>query len=1113
MNKEFIHLHVHNIYSVLDGLASEKELVAEAVKQGMSAVALTNHGAMFGMIPFYKECVENGIKPIIGSEMYLADDHKVQTAQKFNKHITLLAKDNNGYKNLMKLQSLAYKDGYYYKPRVDFGLLREHADGIICLSGCLKGPINVKLAAGLYEEAADVARTLKDIFGADFYIELMNHGIKEEMDIIGSLIEIARTENIPIVATNDVHYMERDDSKTQEILMCIQMKKTLKSEHLKLTTPEFYFKSADEMVALFINYPDAIENTVKIANKCNVNITFGELHLPKFCSDDVDENQYLKDLCYKGLVKRFSEGELDVANKRLHYELGIVKDANMSGYFLIVWDFIREAVSKGIRIGFGRGSGAGSIIAYCLGITAIDPIKYGLIFERFLNPGSKKMPDLDIDIESTRRAEIIDYLLNKYPHSAQVVTYGQMKIKNSIRDVARVLGYHLDKVNKICAKIPATAETMEDVAALPDIQPFLQDPVCQEIFKHVTKLQGVKRYIGIHAAAMVISEIDLNEYIPLAYAPSQKTIITQYNGEEVLELGLLKVDLLGLKTLSILDMAFKAIKKSTGQEIDIHNIPLDDKKTYALLKKGYTEGVFQLGSSGMKDLLVRMSPSKISDIIATEALYRPGPLSSGLTDQYIDSKRGNIVVEYPHPSLMDILKDTYGVMLYQEQIIQVAVSIANFSITEGDVLRTALSKKKQVLIDQLSVKFSDGAAKNNIDPITIRKVWSIIEQAAKYSFNLSHSTAYGLLSYYTAYLKANFPTEYMMSILNNDFKNEDKVISHIKECRKMGIRIEAPNVNESFEKFTVKTPKVIRYGLCAIKNVGIGDCNAIEKARTENLFQTFDEFMKRMRSSKQKLVNKRALEALIYSGAFDCMGDRSEIIKQLEQKKEKSKQSDLFNVDVGVNEPKEKGLSNLDILYKEKEVLGWFASKHPVEYAQGIETYCSHTISELFKLKGRYTVKIGGIILNPKKLISAKKSAYVKFVLEDLKNSVDCVIFSSVLDTIDFSYTTKLPVIVVGNYDSSRGKSVIVSRIDVFSGVKAQLRKIKITVKSEQSDNFSKKMLELIKLYPGNDVIQLHMKVNELNFVLQCTKYRIGLTPECYSKLKQLVGNQNVEIL
>jgi len=1033
MNRgQFVHLHLHSQYSLLDGAIRFEELFALAKQYKMPAVALTDHGNMFGAIEFYQKAIKNGIKPIIGCEIYVAPHSRFEKgsrdASEGSYHITLLAKNKPGYYNLIKLVSLAHLEGFYYKPRVDKDLLRQYNDGLIALSGCLKGEIATLLDRGEEREAEKIALEYSEIFNRDrFFLEIMENGVENQGAINEKLCTMADKLSLPLVATSDCHYLRPEDARTHEVLLCIQTGKTINDAgRMKFSTDQFYFRSPEEMETLFAGREEAIKNTMVIADQCNLELKFGEYHFPRFAVPQGESlDSYLENLAKEGLEKRLSEmgtGEGAMARgpeeyfTRLGKELATIKSMGFSGYFLIVSDFINYAKKRGIPVGPGRGSAAGSLVAYSLGITDLDPLRYGLLFERFLNPERISMPDVDVDFCMKGRDEVIRYVTENYGNDnvAQIITFGKMQAKAVIRDVGRALDMPYNEVDRIAKLIPNTLNITLDQALLqePKLRELMDsDERVRSLITTAKSLEGLVRHASTHAAGVVISNKPLMEYLPL-YRGQNGEIITQYAMGDVEKIGLIKFDFLGLKTLTVLDKAVEMINRNGDREIDIHHLDLGDKKTFELLGSGATTGIFQLESSGMKDLLVKLKPESFDDIIALVALHRPGPLGSGMVDDFIKRKHGNVPIHFEIPQIEEILRETYGVIVYQEQVMKIAGSLANFSLGDADVLRRAMSKKDSKEMEKQKENFLEGARSKRIDSQKAERVFDLMAKFAEYGFNKSHSAAYALIAYQTAYLKAHYRVEFMAALLTCEMENTDKIVKYIGECQDMGIELLPPDVNESYRDFTVIGNK-IRFGLAAVKNVGGGAVDSIISEREKNgSFKDIFDFCQRVDLRK---VNKRVLESLIKCGAFDFTGaHRSQMMAglneaiemaQLRQKERVSKQVSLFATYGGreASERRHHRLPDIEewhenqLLSFEKQTLGFYITSHPLaRYEEDIKRFTSENTASLAQFESGREVKICGVVSTFKEITTRKGERMAFATLEDLKGVIEVILFPDV---------------------------------------------------------------------------------------------------------------------
>ncbi|MCP4482730.1 MAG: DNA polymerase III subunit alpha [bacterium] len=1019
---KFVHLHLHTEYSLLDGAiricdvkGKSADLFKVAHQHGMDAIAMTDHGCMYGTIEFYQTCMKEGIKPIIGAEVYVAPKSrfdKKDTRKNSSYHLVLLAENEIGYKNLMKLVSIGFLEGFYYKPRIDKEVLKQYSEGLIALSSCMKGEVPQALLNKNQRYAEELTEKYIDIFGKDnFFIELQDNGVDGQKELNKELYQVAQKFGLGCVATNDAHYVNKEDAYIQEILLCIGTAKTLNDPNrMKFASDEFYFKSAEQMAEIFKEYDGAIENTVKIAERCNVEIDFSKMYLPEYqVPEGFDENTYLLHLCEEGIKERYKEINKEVRS-RLDHEYKIIAQMGFSAYFLIVYDFIKYAREQGIPVGPGRGSGAGSIVAYLLKITDVCPLEYGLIFERFLNPSRISMPDLDIDFADSGREQVIDYVRNKYGEKnvAQIVTFGSMQARLALRDVGRVMDIPLKDVDKLAKLIPTGSTLYEATQEVADLKKILkEDERLSDLFDISKKIEGIKRHIGVHAAGLLISKDDMTNHVP--FAKSSKNIITtQYEGNSLVSLGLLKMDFLGLKNLTIIDNAMQLIKKYRGISFDIDNVELDDKKTYKLLSKGYAVGVFQMESTGMRDLLRKLRPENIEDIIALIALYRPGPMGSGMLDDFVLRKHGKREIKYDHPLLEGILKETYGVILYQEQVMCMSTVLAGFSAAQADNLRKAMGKKIPEIIEKERENFITGAIKNNVDEKIADSIFENIVKFGGYGFNKSHSTAYGMVSYRTAYLKANYPVEYMCSLLNNEIGNNDKVAFYVSECNSMGIEILPPDIKRSKALFSVEDleNKKIRFALTAIKNVGSSPAVAIEEAANKHEFKSFTDMLRRV---KPNSLNKKAIENLAKAGAFDCMGyQRAQVIAGAEPILASINRS---NKDVGAGQfslfdsmaEEEETINDLakceewtdhEFLKNEKEVIGFYFSGHPLtNIAKEIKSFSKLNLKAIDVSYANSEIQLVCLITHVRRLKTKKGKEMAFLNIEDLTDEREVVVF------------------------------------------------------------------------------------------------------------------------
>jgi len=1028
---KFVHLHAHSHYSLLDGLAKIDELVNRAKELGMNALALTDHGNLYGAIEFYKTARKAGIKPILGVELYVAPESRfeksIQTGNKYF-HLTLLCENNIGWKNLIKIVTKANLEGFYYRPRADKELLKQYHEGIICLSGCLQGEIPQLILNGKYEQAKEVAKTYQNIFSKEnFFIEIGYHPKIENIEKINTgLKKLSQELEIPLVATQDVHYLRKEDAQYQDILLAIQTGKKISDEERLTFTDEFWMSSPDEMIESFKDLPEAVENTVKIAGRCNVSIVLNQIKLPEFpLPAGETSNAYLEQLIQERLLQRFPELNNQI-KERLEYELQVIKKTGFADYFLIVQDIVNWAKKQqGIVVGPGRGSAAGSIVSYILNITDVDPIKYDLLFERFLNPDRIQMPDIDIDFTDVRRDEVLGYVKQKYGENnvAQIITFGTMASRAAVRDVGRVLGIPYGFCNQLSKLIPPTMSLSEVIKKVPDVKNLYEtNPDAKKIIDAASHLEGVARHASVHACGVVISKEPLTEIVPLQRAPQDPNIIiTQFEMYSIEDLGLLKIDLLGLKNLTIIEETIRLVFEFTNQKIDISKIALNDKKTFRLLQGGETIGVFQLESSGMRHYLKELKPTEFEDIVAIVALYRPGPME--LIPQYIRRKHNQEKITYLHPKLEPILKKTYGIGIYQEQMMEIARKMAGFSLSEADILRKAIGKKIKSLLDLQKERFIEGMIKNNINQKTAEIIWQWFEPFARYGFNRSHSVCYALISYQTAYLKAHFPAEFMTSLLNADSNDIERVAFLINEAKNSKINVLPPDINKSSIYFGPEG-KNIRFGLLAIKNVGYNLANAVIEERIRSgPFRDFADFITRI---EHKDLNKKSLESLIKTGVFDSLDlDRNTLLvnveeiisfRQTNKKLARMAQDNLFGLGYsnGNNVLKFKpaeAISKKEKLAWEKQLLGLYISGHPLDdCASKIKHYKATPIKEIavseiqkspissfgFR-KTNNRVRVAGIVSGIKRIISKNGQPILFVRIEDFDSSAEIVVFSDTL--------------------------------------------------------------------------------------------------------------------
>jgi DNA polymerase-3 subunit alpha len=1036
MELSYIHLHNHSEYSILDGALRISSLVEAAYENNMPAVALTDHGNIFGAVGFFKQAREKGIKPILGCEAYLAPrsrfDKKPDQKGPAHYHLVLLVKDEKGYRNLCQLITKSYLEGFYYRPRIDKELLNQHSEGLIALSGCLKGEINHYLQEGREEKAEEAAIELASLFSkGDFYIEIQDHGLDQQKKLNPLLIKLSRKLRLPLVATNDVHYLSKDDAESHDILLCIQTnKRVADQDRIRFNTNEFYFKSSDEMAALFKDVPEAVNNTAKIAAQCNFDFPSSGHFLPNFkAPEGVSLSEYFESVVRDGFQKQMdflTKGKRkdEILNqqeeyeKRLEKEINLVKEMGFEGYFLIVWDLIQMAKANNIPVGPGRGSAAGSLLAYSLGITDIDPLEYDLLFERFLNPERISLPDIDIDFCGRRRDEILSYVTNRYGREnvCQIITFGTMAARQAVRDVGRALEVPLPEVDKIAKMIPPFGPDATIEGALKNIPQLKQlsekDSKIAHLLAVSQKLEGQVRHPSIHAAGIVITPKPLVEFMPLYQSVKGETT-TQFPMQDIETIGLLKMDLLGLRNLTVIQDTIELVEKGIGQKIDLKNIPLDDKKTFEVFQSGNTDGVFQFESPGMKDLLRNFKPESFRDLIALNALYRPGPLKSGMTDEFIKRKKHPDRIDYECPELEPILEETQGIIVYQEQVMQIATELAGFSVAEADILRKAMGKKVTGIMKAQKQRFIQGAKKKGLTQAKASKIFEQIKYFAGYGFNKSHSAAYAYLAYRTAYLKAHYPFYFLAALLTSEAERGDtsQVVKYINECEEMGIKILPPDINESDFNFIVVDGK-IRFGLSAVKNVGENAVRTLLRARERR--GKFTSPFDIAQEADSKVVNRKVLESLIKAGAFDSLGwRRSQLFHLVDkmidyaheiQKVKSSKQSLLFGkghfefpaIPVEVKEMREWDESLL--LSYEKDALGFYITGHPLaQFGNRLKRLVSHSINQLDEERDfNSEIRMAGIISSLKPLKTKKEERMATFILEDLSGRIEVVAFPDI---------------------------------------------------------------------------------------------------------------------
>jgi DNA polymerase III subunit alpha len=1126
---DFVHLHVHSEYSILDGACRVPALAERAAELEMPAVGLTDHGSLAGAIDLVKETRKHGVKPLLGCEVYVADDRKAQ--QKGYAHLTLLAETNEGYANLIRLSSLGYLEGYYYKPRVDWELLDRHATGIVALSGCLSGRVCKALEEGRADDAEGELDRLSSIFGKDaVYVEMQNAHLDVQQRINPLLEQLAAKRGLPTVATGDVHYLRHEDARAHEALLCIQSGDSLKNpNHWRFDTDHFYFKSQAEMLLDFPGGEAAMRRTLEIADRCNVEIELGRILLPHFPTPDGrDPFDFLVEWCEKGLARRYEKVTTEL-RERLQFELKTIREMGFADYFLIVADFIGFAKRNGISVGPGRGSAAGSLVSYCLEITDLDPIRYDLLFERFLNPGRKSMPDIDIDFAVDGRERVINYVTEKYGRDrvAQVITFGTMAARAAVRDAGRVLEVPYGVVDKIAKLIPEGPGQMLDDCLKPGSelkQSYDSDPVTREIVDLAKPLEGLTRQDGIHAAAVVIGAQPLIELLPLQQKGADQEVVTQVSGTNIEALGLLKMDFLGLRNLDVIDKAC-----ALAGDLDIGAIPLDDKKTYAMLARGESTGVFQFESSGMRDALRSVKPTVFEHLIALVALYRPGPMA--YIPVYARRKAGQEPVSYPDERLKEITSATYGIAIYQEQSMEIAKKVAGFSPAEADDLRKAIGKKIHSLMASLKGKFLDGCASNGVTPAVANQLWADMEQAQDYAFNKSHAACYALIAYRTAWLRANHPKEYMAALISSVMNTKDKVPFYVNACHDLAIEVLPPDVNTSMIDFAVVEGK-IRFGLNAVKNVGESACRAIVRAREEGgAFASIWDFTERV---DPQVVNKRALESLVKCGALDSTGSsRRGMLECLEQalawgqKQQSDKllgQGSIFDLgdpvggDTGAarHHPvvSVAEFEKNELLKLEKETLGLYVSDHPltpIRMELRRKTDCS--INELERRRDGEIVVVGGIVGSLKQMTTKKGDPMVFAALEDVTGSCEVVAFNSVYQHARELLVQDKVIVVRGRIDQKgAGETKLVAMEITGFEATPERREVRLKVDARIAPaGIVRELASLVKDFPGEAPVYVDLVTSMGSKLLELgPNYRVRPVPDFFAEVKQLLGEAAV---
>ncbi len=1130
MAAPYVHLHVHSEYSILDGACRIPELAARAAELEMPAVALTDHGSLAGAVELYREAGKYGVKPIIGCEVYLADDRRAQV--KGYAHLTLLAETNEGYGNLIKLSSLGYLEGYYYKPRVDWELLERHAKGLVCLSGCLSGRVSRALEESRPADAAADLDRLVQIFGRDStYVEIQNAGLDQQARINPLLAKLAADTGLPLVATGDVHYLRHDDARAHEALLCIQSGDSLKNpNHWKFDTDQFFFKTAEEMAGDFPDHPEALGRTLEIAERCSIEIALGQILLPKFpLPEGRDAFDELVGLCEKGLVERYGQ-ETPELRERLQIELKTVREMGFADYFLIVSDFVRFAKSNGISVGPGRGSAAGSLAAYCLRITDVDPMRYGLLFERFLNPARKDLPDMDIDFAVAGRDRVINYVADKYGRDrvAQIITFSTMMARAAVRDAGRVLEVPYGTVDKIAKLIPEGPKVYleESLKSGQELRAaYDADPLVREIVDLARPLEGLVRADSIHAAGVVIADRPLTDVVPLQQKGSDQEVVTQLAMGDVVDLGLLKIDFLGLRNLDVIDQTVELV----GDGFDIEQIPLDDRETYEMLARGDATGVFQFESSGMREALRQVKPTEFEDLIALSALYRPGPMA--YIPVYARRKNGQEKVTYVDPRLEEITRLTYGICVYQEQYMQIAKQIAGFTPGEAETLRKAIGKKIHELMASLEGKFMEGCAASGTARGVAEQLWKDMQQSRDYSFNKAHSACYALIAYRTAYLKAHYPAQYMAALISSVMNTKDRVPFYVNACHEMGIEVLPPDVNASQIDFAVVEGK-IRFGLNAVKNVGESACRAIVAAREdEGPFASIWDFTDRV---DPQVVNKRALESLVKCGGLDSTGgSRKGMLDVVEhalqwggrqQADRLAGQASIFDLGGGEETATRQRAhhpaiatdeyENGELLRLEKETLGLYVSEHPLDRVRDqLRRRVDLPLAELERRRDGEVVTIGGIVSTLKQLTTKKGDPMVFARLDDLTGGAEVVVFNSVYATSRELLETDRILVVKGRVDHKQeGETKLIAMEVAEFEVMGTPELVRLKVDARRAPaGIVRDLSHLVRDFPGDAKVVLSLETSEGMKTLELGPgYRVAPVPDFYAEVKALLGEAAV---
>ena len=1153
---DFVHLHNHTHYSLLDASCTIDDLLDAAEAEGHDSLALTDHGVMFGIYEFYKKAKARNIKPLLGFEAYVANGSrferiagKSKTKKRNYFHLVLLAKDMHGYKNLIKLTTAGYLEGFYYKPRVDKELLERYSDGIIALSACMAGVVNAHIVNGDLERAYKEAEFYKDLYGEDFYMELQNHGLPEDKDILREAPKIAGKLGIKTIASNDVHYIKRSHATAHNVMLLIKDVSANNSKEadinkLRYRVPEMYYKSTGEMKELFRDIPEAVSNTLEVAEKCNVDFE-KKLFMPKFDipkeSRSTTLEEYLEEITYHGLHRIYGEELSEDITERAEFELKIINDMGFPGYFLIVADFVQASKELGVTVGPGRGSAAGSLVAYALGITNVDPLKYNLLFERFLNPERVSMPDIDIDFADNNRDKVIDYVKEKYGENsvAQIVTFGKLSSRMILKDVGRVLGIHHTAINDITSKIPVVQGKVTPLAEaieLPDLKELKQNPdeKMQQLVEYSLLLEGLFRHTGIHAAGVVIAPGEVSNYVPLYKPPAKKGddsgVATQYSMNDLEDAGLLKMDFLGLRTLTIIDNSLEMIEKNHNRKIDIDKISFNDKKTYDLFADGRTLAVFQFESAGMQEYLKQLKPKNLEEITAMNALYRPGPMEN--IPEFIDRKFGRKEIEYLHPIMKRSLENTYGIIVYQEQVMQLARDIAGFSLGQADILRRAMGKKKQKVMDELKPLFIEGAKKNGLSDNLALKIYHLIEKFAKYGFNKSHSLAYSYLAYQTAWLKANYPAEFLAANMTAELNDQDKIVALMNEAEELGIKVMPPDVNKTDSSFKAEDDKIY-FSLAAIKNVGIPVVESIVEARREKPFSSFFDFVSRVNT---RLINRRALEALVCAGAFDSINGqkRSEEFASIDSalayakacaNSENTGMDSLFSGGGVDNKPDEPKLIKAETwsekkrLENEKKYLNFYISGHPLEsYKLYMNVFDTYTFDGKKRHLVGQDVRVTGIITKVRTMYDKRNRAIAFAQLENETGTCELILWSKAFANFGSFVVADAVVCCDGKAEEEDGKhSLVVNEMmTIADAANIYAKGLRIFINRKKTE--TKKIEEFSKLCNEPSVQKsvefvIYENGNSSKNIYVADNVNISFTENKMSKAAKIFGRKNLSLI